>query len=241
MKTWQKIGLITLVVLIIFGIRIFFLWRERHEPVAQPKPTAAARPLTQDDVVQPRKMYIDSLKSAQALNGKTVWVQSGYTLDYYPYSSHRVEFAHKVAALPGAQPLQIQDIITQKAPADFASRIPLGDKQVFAVFKLPNDDKDYATPIGFIKGTDETYFCDQIFYYDDPRQMYNYWGPQVWTAIDQHHPIAGMSELQTAMALGVIQQSDSQDIGNRTVDYNSGDKKWSVTFQHNKATIIKQD
>jgi hypothetical protein len=240
MKTWQKIGLLTLFVLLLFAVRIYFIYRERHEPIVQ-QPKVAERQLTQDDVVQPRKMYIDSLASAKALISKTVWVQSGYSLDYYPYSGHRVDFAHRVGFLPGAQPLQIQDIITEKAPADLATRVPLGDKQVFAVFKIPNDPKEDATAIGFIKAGDSTYFCDQIFYYDDPHQMYSYWGPKVWAAIDQHQPIAGMNELQTAMALGVIQQSDSQDIGNRTVDYDAGGKKWSVTFKNDKATAIKQD
>jgi hypothetical protein len=239
MKTWQKVGAITLVVLLIFAIRIYFIWRERNEPLQQPK--VAERQLTQDDVIQPRKLYIDDLKSAKALDGKTVWVQAGYSLDYYPYLGHRIDFAHRSGFLPGAQPLAIQDILTEKAPADLATRVPLGDKQIFAVFKLPNDPKDYATAIGFIKGDDSTYYCDQIFYYDDPRQMYSYWGPKVWGAIDQHAPIPGMNELQTAMALGVVQQSESSDIGNRTVDYDAGGKKWSVTFQNDKATTIKQD
>lgn len=240
MKTWKKIGLITLVVLIAFGIRIYFLYRERHSPGVQ-QPKVAEQQLTQDDVVQPRKMYIDSLNSAKALDGKTVWVQAGYSLDYYPYAAHRVEFTHKAGILPGVEPLAIQDMITQKAPADLATRVPLGDKQVFAVFKLPNDTQEYATAIGFIKGGDSTYFCDQVFYYDDPHQMYNYWGPKVWAAIDAHQPVAGMNELQTAMALGVVQQSESSEIGNRTVDYDAGGKKWSVTFQKDKATAVKQD
>lgn len=240
MKTWHKIGLLTLFVLLLFAIRIYFIYRERHEPIVQ-QPKVAERQLTQDDVVQPRKMYIDSLESAKALDGKTVWVQSGFSLDYYPYSAHRVEFTHKAGLLPGAQPLQIQDIVTEKAPSDLATRVPLGDKQAFAVFKMPNDPKEYATAIGFIKGSDSTYFCDQIFYYDDPHQMYSFWGPEVWAAVDRHQPIAGMNELQTAMALGIIQQSESSDIGNRTVDYDAGGKKWSVTFKNDKATAIKQD
>lgn len=240
MKTWQKISLITLVVLLLFGIRIFFIWRERHAPMAEP-PKVVERQLTADDVVQPRKLYIDNLESAKALDGKTVWVQSGYSLDYYSYTGHRVDFAHQAGVLPSVEPLAIQDVITEKAPANLATRIPLGDKQVFAVFNMPNDPKDYAAAIGFIKGTDSTYFCDQIFYYDDPHTMYNFWGPKIWAAIDQHAPIPGMNELQTAMALGVIQQSDSSDIGNRTVDYDAGGKKWSVTFQKDKATAIKQE
>lgn len=239
MKTWQKIGLLTLLVLLIFGVRIYFLWRERHESMTE-QPKVAERQLTQDDVVQPRKLYIDDLKSAKALIGKTVWVQSGYSLDYYPYAGHRIDFAHRAGLLPGAQPIAIEDIVTQKAPANLATRVPLGDKQVFAIFTMPNDAKKYATAIGSMQGSDSTYYCDQMFYYDDPHSMYKYWGPQVWAAIDQHHPIAGMNELQTAMALGVIQQSDSSDIGNRTVEYDVDGKKWSVTFDHDKATTIKQ-
>ena len=47
---------------------------------------------------------------------------------------------------------------------------------------------------------------------------------------------AGMTELETAMALGVMQQSDSSDYGNRTVTYNAGPKHWAVTFENDKAT-----
>ena len=239
MKVWQKVGIVTLIVLIAFGIRVFFIYRERHQPAAPPQ--VAERQLTRDELVIPRKLYIDSIDSAKALDGKTVWVQSGYSLDYYPYDRHRVEFDHPAGVLPSVQPLQIKDIITQKVPASLATRVPKGDKQVFAVFTMPGDPgKDYATAIGFFQGTDSTFYCDQIFYYDDPHQMYEFWGPKIWAAIDQHNPIPGMSELQTSMALGVVQQSESSQIGNRTVHYIAGDKKWIVTFQNDKATTIRQ-
>jgi hypothetical protein len=239
MKSWQKIGAVTLVLLAVFGLRIYFIWRERNAPMVNTKPQVAERKLTADDVVLPRKLYIDDLNSAKALVGKTVWVQSGFALDYYPYAGHRVEFAHSAGVLPSVEALQISDIITEKAPANLATRIPLGDKQVFAVFKMPNDNKDYATAIGYIQGGDSKYYCDDIFYYDDPHQMYKFWPADVWQAIDQHQPKPGMNELQTAMALGMIQQSESSDIGNRTVDYDAGGKKWTVTFQNDKATTVK--
>jgi hypothetical protein len=240
MKTWQKVGIITLIVLIAFGIRIYFIYRERHQPA--PQPQVAEQQLTRDETVIPRKMYIDSVASAKALDGKTVWVQSGYSLDYYPYARHHVAFDHPAGVLPSVQPLQIQDIINEKVPAKVATRVPKGDKQAFAVFTMPGDPaKTYATAIGYFQGTDSTFYCDQIFYYDDPHQMYSFWGPKIWAAIDQHHPIAGMNELQTAMALGVVQQSESSQIGNRTVDYIAGNQKWSVTFHNDKAIAIKQD
>jgi hypothetical protein len=240
MKNWQKIGLLTLVVLLIGGVRIFFLWQDRHAPVAQ-APARVERQLTADDVVQTRKLYIDDLKSAKDLIGKTVWIQSGYELEYYPYAAGRVDFAHKTGVLPSVQALAIKNIVTQKAPATLASHVPLGDKQVLAVFTLPGDAKQYATAIGFLQGSDSTYYCDQIFYYDDPHAMYKHWPADVWQAIDQHQPKAGMSELQTAMALGVIQQSDSSSYGSRTVHYDAGGKKWSVSFMNDKATDVKQE
>ena len=240
MKTWQKVGLVTLFVLLVFAIRVYFVWRERNAPMVQPH-KVVERQLTRDDLVLPRKLYIDSLRSAKVLEGKTVWVQSGYALDYYPYTDHRIEFAHKSGVLPSVQQLAIQDILTEKVPTDLATRLPHGDKQVFAVFKMPSDAKEYATAIGYLQGSDSTYFCDQIFYYDDPHILYNFWGPKIWAAVDQHTPIPGMNELQTSMALGVVQQSDSSDVGNRSVDYVAGDKKWTVTFEHDKATTIKQD
>jgi hypothetical protein len=238
MKTWQKVGLATLLVLVVFSIRIYFLWKERHEPMVQ-KPQQQQQMLTDDDIVTPRKLYIDDLKSARVLVGKTIWVQAGFELDYFPYAGHSVNFAHKVGVLPSVQALEIKDIALAKAPASIASRIPLGDKQVYAIFELPGDTKQYATAIGSMQGTDSTYYCDDIFYYDDPHQMYKHWPADVWQAVDQHQPKPGMNELQVAMALGVIQQSDSSSYGNRTVHYDAGGKQWNVSFQHDKATNVQ--
>jgi hypothetical protein len=149
-----------------------------------------------------------------------------------------VAFAHPAGVLPSVQELTIEKVITEKAPANLPARFPVGDKQAFAVFKMPGTAGEYATAIGTIKGTDETYYCDEIFYYDDPHQMYKHWPTDVWQAVDQHHPKAGMNELQVAMALGTIQQSESSDYGNRTVTYDAGGKKWAVSFEKNKATTV---
>jgi len=240
MKSWKAVSLITLVVLIIFAVRVFFIWRERHEAMIAP-PKAAEPQLTQDQMVLPRKMYIHDLDDAKALAGKPVWIQAGYSLDYYPYADHHVDFAHKSGVLPGTLRLDIKNIVTEKVPSSLASRMPHGDKQAFAVFTVPSDPKQYATAIGFLQGSDWTFYCDDIFYYDDPHTVYSFWGPKVWEAIDAHHPIVGMNELQTAMALGVIQQSESSDIGNRAVIYQVGPQKWSVTFRNDKATTIRQE
>jgi hypothetical protein len=240
MKNLKIIGAVTLLLLLVFGLRIYFIWRERNAPMAN-QPKVADRAVTADDVVLPRKLYIDDMKSAKQLVGKTVWVQSGFTLDYYPYAGHLVEFPHPSGVLPSVAALDIKDITTAKTPASVATRVPKGDKQVFVVFTMPNDTKQYATAVGYLEGTDSKYYCDDVFYYDDPHTMYKHWPADVWQAIDQHQAKPGMSELQTAMSLGMIQQSESSDIGNRTVDYDAGGKKWAVTFQNDKATMAKAE
>jgi hypothetical protein len=240
MKTWQKVALIVLIPIAILAIGIWRINVARNKPVAV-QPHQQERALTQDEMVQPRKLFIDDLKSARDLVGKPVWVQAGYEMDYYPDKAGRVDFAQKTGLLPGAVRLDVKDVITQKTPASVVSRIPRGDKQAFVVFTMPGDDKQYAVAVGYIQGSDSTYYCDNIFYYDDPRQMYNFWPANIWQAIDQHQAIDGMNELQTAMALGAIQQSDSSDYGNRTVDYVVADKRWSVTFANDKATQVQQD
>ncbi|TCK71924.1 hypothetical protein [Acidipila rosea] len=240
MKSWQKIAVVTLIALAALGVRVFFIWRERNAPAVQ-KPQPQERQLTADEMVIPRKLFIDDLKSAKALDGKTVWVQAGYELEYFPYAAHRVNFAKSQGMLPGMQALEIKDMVPEAVPAKIEDRIPKGDKQIFAVFTMPGDKKEYATAIGYEQGTDSKYYADDIFYYDDPHTMYKHWPADVWQTVDQHQAKVGMNELQTAAALGVIQQSDSSNVGNRTVHYDAGGKKWSVTFQNDKATSVKQE
>ncbi|GGH01484.1 hypothetical protein [Silvibacterium dinghuense] len=239
-KALKPILIITIFVVGIVGTRFYFLWRERNAPSTMQGPPRAERRLTADDVVQPRKMYMNTLADAKALAGTTVWVQAGFTLDYYPYATHHVDFAHPAGVLPGVTPLAVKEVVEQKTPANLATRIPQGNKQVFVVFTMPNDEKTYATAIGYVQGSDEKYYCDDIFYYDDPHKMYSFWGAEVWQAVDQHIAKPGMNELQTAMSLGMIQQSDASTIGDRTVHYDVGGKKWTVTFQNDKATSVQQ-
>jgi hypothetical protein len=239
LKRWHRVGLLTLAILLIAGVRGYLIWKERNAPMAVPPPRQE-RQLTDDDIVQPRKMLIDDVKSAKDLVGKPVWIQAGYQLDYYPFAGRQVNFSHRVGLLPTTERLQVEDIVTQKAPPKAATRIPHGNEQVFVVFTLPNDSKKYATAVGYLAGADSKFYCDDIFYYDDPHQMYKHWPPDVWQAIDEHQPKAGMNELQVSMALGQVQTSDSTNYGNRTVHYDVAGKPWTVSFEHNHATEVRQ-
>jgi hypothetical protein len=239
MKTWQKLALIVVPAILVAAFGIWRINVARNKPVAVPQQQEAH--LSDEQMVQPRQLFIDDLKSAKELIGKPVWVQAGYEMTYYPYIGHRVDFAHPAGVLPSVQRLDIKDMVLEKVPANVETRIPRGNEQAFAVFTMPGDAKEYATAVGTIQGSDSTWYCDKVLYYDDPHQMYSLWPKDLWAAIDAHQPKAGMTELETAMALGVMQQSNSSDSGNRTVYYNAGPKRWAVTFVNDKATDIQQE
>jgi hypothetical protein len=243
MKNWKIIGAITLLVLAIAAWRIISYERERNaQSVVANKP--AQRPMSDDQLVYVKQMLIDSTKSARVLNGKSVWTKTGYTLVYYPYRTGRVVFTQPAGWLPPAQELQVKDFVEITTPPDWASSIPRGPKNVFVVFTKPGRDGEFAAPVASLDGANSSWACDDIFFYDDPKTLYH-WPPDVWQAVSVHMAKQGMSELQTTMALGNLQQSDSKNLGNRTVKYVTIDqgktRHFSVAFSGDKATSVTSD
>lgn len=240
MKNWQILGAITLLVFGIAAWRILSYEHERNSPgVVATKP--APRVVSDDQLVFVRQMLIDSIKSARVLNGKSVWMKTGYTVPYYPYRTGRIVFSQEGDWLPPTQELQVKDFVEVVTPHDWNSSIPRGPKNVFVVFTEPERDGEFAAPVATLDGRDTNWACDQIFFYDDPQTLYQ-WPPDVWQAVKQHMAKQGMSEFQTTMALGNLQQSDSKDYGNRTVKYVIADlgqmRHFSVTFENDKATSV---
>jgi hypothetical protein len=186
-------------------------------------------------------MLIDSMKSARVLNGKSVWMKTGYTVIYYPYRTGRIVFTQPAGWLPPAQELQVKDFVEVTTPPDWASSIPRGPKNAFVVFTEPGRSGEFAAPVASLDGAQSNWACDDIFFYDDPKTLYH-WPADVWQAVAQHTAKQGMSEFQTTMALGNLQQSDSKDYGNRTVKYVTADQgqthHFSVAFAGDKATSV---
>lgn len=240
MQKWQIFGGITVVILLIAGWRIVSYERERNAPgVTANKP--APRQLTDDELVMPKKMFIDSVKSARALNGKSVWMKTGYTVPYYAYRTGRIDFPHEAGRLPPAQELAVKDFVEATTPPDWVSSIPRGPKNVFVVFTEPNRTGEFAAPVASLDGANSSWACDDIFFYQEPKTLYH-WPDDVWQAVAQHTPKQGMSEIQATMTLGNLQQSQSKDPGNRTVTYTTIDQgqthHWNVAFAGNKATSV---
>ena len=243
MKLWQKLGLMTLLVLLLLGARIYFVWKARQDPgVVGRQEAEQARPIPQDELAYVKLMLINSLAMAKQLEGTSVWVKAGYSLPYYPYAGGAVEFAKRAGELPAAEKLSISKIVKAATPAKEHNRIEHGSHQYFAVFTVAGPDAipgTFAAPIGYIEGSDEKFYTDQLFYYDDPKTIYDNWPKPVWEAVAKHTPTVGMTENQARMAAGILIESDSTEIGNRTVTYDAGPKKWTVTFQKGVATAVK--
>jgi hypothetical protein len=168
-------------------------------------------------------------------------MKNGYTMAYFPYQSGHIDFTKPQGKIPAAQRLDIKKVIKASPPSSVDDGMSHGTRQVFAVFALAGDAPLYTTAIGVIDGTEEQYYSDVLFYYDDPHTIYSNWPKDVWTAIDAHQVKPGMSELQTRMAIGQKTQSDDSTEGNRTVTYDRAGKQWTITYVNNHATSIQSN
>ena len=230
----------TIILVLAVGVRVGLIYRERHE-AAKPVEKVEAK-IDPDDLVYLKQMHPDSMKDEKDLIGKTLWVSAGGQMDYYPYAAHKIDASKSAGLLLGAEPLIVKDAIEQTAPKGMTYRIPAGDKQVMLVFTLPKSAdpaKEYAVPVGYREGTTYTFSTDEIFFYEDPHKLYSHWSPDQWAAIDAHKVIPGMNERQVELALGQVSRSESQNYGNRTVNFDYQGHPVDVTFVNNKATTIR--
>ena len=106
-----------------------------------------------------------------------------------------------------------------------------------AVFSL--EGKGYAVPIGAEKGDEFKIYSDDIFFIEDPHDLYKHWPAEVWKEVDAHEVQAGMSELQASFAIGMGIPEGSGDYGSRTLHYPNGGKPLVIAFENDKAVEIK--
>lgn len=238
MKVWQKALISTAVTLLIGGIYLFTVYEHRKNPGVIPN-QSENQGMSADDLAVVRTKGQAHYEDTLNLAGTSVWMKNGYTMPYYPY---RGSIAFKRAGLiPPDQKLDIKKIVKASPPAHEDDGISHGTRQVFAVFALPGAADLYATAIGVINGSDEAYYCDLLFYYDDPHTIYDNWSKDVWAAVDAHQVKPGMNELQTRTAIGQKIQTHGGGEGNRTLVYDVNGKHWTVTFENNHATSIKSE
>jgi hypothetical protein len=229
----RKLQIFLLAAIVLAGGRAAYIVYERHEARKEDAKPKQDTTLKADYYVTPKKLHPYDLKSARQLTEQPVWVKFGYQHTYYPYDlqRHKTDFGHEAGTLLPLQKLAIQDVVTDVSP-----QAP-GIKQVLARFAL--EGKAYAVPIGAEKGGDFKIYSDDIFFIEDPRDLYKHWPADVWKAIDAHEVQSGMSELQASFAIGAGVPEGSGDYGSRTLHYANGGKPLAITYQNDKAVEIK--
>ena len=229
----KKLQVFLAIAIVLAGGRAAYIVYERHEAMKEDAKPKQEMTLKADYYVTPKTVHAYDLKSARQFTEQPVWVKYGYQLTYYPYDSkrHKTDFGHEAGVLLPLQKLAIQDVVT-----DVARQAP-GNKQVLAYFSL--DGKNYAVPIGAEKGSDFKLRANDIFFIEDPHDLYRHWPADVWKKIDAHEVQSGMSELQASFAIGSGIPEGSGDYGSRTVHYANGGKPLVITFQNDKAVEIK--
>jgi len=231
-KKWIQVALALAIA--VAGVRAGYILYERHQDYLAAQKQQAARNAgysNADYYVTPKKLYPYDLKSAKQLTLQPVWVKEGYRYTYYRYVPvvKSVDFVHDEGLLGPIERLKITDVIVVPAPG--------GRKQVVATFE--KDRHDYAVPIGFESDGQYKIYSDEMFYVEDPHDLYKHWPAEVWQAIGQHEVKPGMDELQADFAVGMGVPDAGASSDEKTVRYPNGGKPLVVNYQGGKATEIK--
>jgi hypothetical protein len=232
----KRIQIALALAIVVAGLRAGYILYQRHEDYVAAQKQAQAKNAgysNADYYVSPKKLYPFDLKSAKQLTQQPVWVKEGYRYTYYPYDAarKRTDFGREAGLLLPIERLEIKDVVAD---------IPVGAgnrRQVMATFQ--KEGKSYAVPIGFENEGQYKIYSDEIFYVEDPHDLYKHWPADVWQAIAQHEVKPGMDELQAdfAVGMGVPDQGGGPD--EKTVRYPNGGKPLVVSYRGGKVTEVK--
>jgi hypothetical protein len=232
----EKIQIALALALVVAGLRAGYILYERHEDSVEARKQERAKNVgysNLDYYVAPKKLYPYDLKSAKQLTQQPVWVKEGYRYTYYRYdaATHYVDFAHDAGLLLPIERLEIKDVVTAM-PVGAGQR-----RQMLAVFQ--KEGKSYAVPIGFESEGEYKIYSDEMFYVEDPHELYKHWPADVWQAVGQHEVKPGMNELQAdfAVGMGTLDAGSSSD--ERTLHYANGGKALVVVYRDGKAVEVK--
>lgn len=232
----KKIQLALMLALVVATLRAGYILYQRHEDrvaVEKQKQAQNVGYSNPDYYVNPKKLHPYDLKSAKQLTEQPVWVKEGYRYTIYRYDPSRehVDFSQEAGLLLPLEKLQIKDVVTAAGPGS-------GDKrQVMAVFERAG--KTFAVPIGYEEAGQYKIYSDEMFFVEDPRDLYKHWPPDVWTSIEQHQVKPGMNELQADFAVGMGALDTGSSSNDRTLRYPNGGKPLVIEFYDGRAKRIE--
>jgi|SRR5215831_1175079 len=236
-ETRKKIQLALLAAFVVATLRAGYIFYQRHEEGLAAERSKRGQQVgysNADYYVNPKKLYPYDLKSAKQLTEQPVWVKEGYRYTYFAYqaATKHVDFGHDAGLLGPIEKLNIADVV-------LASNAVSGQpKQVVAVFQ--KDGNPYAVPIGY-KSENGGFkiYSDEIFYIQDPRELYKHWPRDVWQAVEQHQVKQGMNEMQADFAIGMGVPDAGDTSYEKTVRYPNAGKPLVIVYQGGKAADIK--
>jgi hypothetical protein len=231
----KTIQWVLLAAIVVAGIRAGLIFYQRHEDAvaAERKKAQEVGYSNPDYYVSPKKLYPYDIKSAKQLGQQPIWVREGYHSTYYPYDAAKkhVDFAHSAGLLGPIEKLSVTDVIVATPPG-------AGEKhQVLAVFQKA--DKSYAVPIGYESEGQFQIYSDDMFFIEDPHDLYKHWPADVWQSVERHEVKPGMNDLQVdfAIGMGIPDRGGSQN--ERTVRYSNGGKPLVVIYHGDKVAEVR--
>ena len=230
----QRLRLALTLAVVVAGLRAGYILYQRHEEYLasekqkQAKDAGYSNP---DYYVAPKKLHPYDLKSANQITQQPVWVKEGYRYTYYPYNvaAKRTDFGHEAGLLLPIERLEIKNVEMETAPG--------GRRQMMAVFE--KDGKSYSVPIGFESDGQYKIYSDEIFFIEDPHELYKHWSPDVWQAVEQHEVKPGMNEMQADFAVGMGVPDAGNSSSEKTVRYPNGGNPLVIVYRDSKAVEIK--
>ena len=236
-ETRKRIQLALLAILVVATARAGYIFYQRHQDqldLERKKKAEAIGYSNPDYYVNPKKLYPYDLKTAKQLTHQPVWVKEGYRYTYFAYqpSTKHADFANDAGLLGPIEKVSVTDVVVASNTAARQT------KQVVAIFQ--KDGKTYALPIGY-QSTDGEYkiYSDEIFYIQDPRDLYKHWPADVWQAVEQHQVKPGMNEIQADFAIGMGIPDAGDTSYEKTVRYPNGGHPLVIVYHDGKAAEIK--
>lgn len=235
-ETRRRVQFALLLAFVVATARAGYIFYQRHQDrlaVERQKKAKDVGYANPDYYVSPKKLYPYDLKSAKQLTQQPVWVKEGYRYVYYPYTAanKRVDFGHETATLGPIEKLAIKDVVTA------SNRVQGQPPQVVAVFE--KEGKSYAVPIGYEATGEYKIYSDEMFYIEDPHELYKHWPADVWDAVERHEVKPGMNEMQADFAIGMGVPDGGDTSYEKTVRYPNGGKPLVVVYRDGKANEIK--
>ncbi len=239
----KLLQILLLIAIVAAAVRLIMVMRARHRPAATRSQPTKTLPLNREAYVVPKKLHMYDLKSARQLTQQPEWVKEGYRYTVYPYDPvrHRADFQHEAGLLLPLQKIEVEEVVTQPTPSGGGVqwRMPSdrGQRQILAIFK--EGGKDYAVPVGTEHNGDYEFYADEMFFYEDPHELFNFWPAEVWKAIAEHRVENGMNEWQAAFAVGMAQPQPSSESDEVVRIYPNGGKPLKVTYRNGRAVEVR--